>query len=57
MGIISKSPTLMPPKQTSAKTHMAAGSGSRPVASKSKIMTSAPEQPHKLGRATKNAMK
>lgn len=46
-----------PMKGNSAKVHIAAGSGSRPVKSKMAIETSAPGHPHKLGRAPAGALK
>lgn len=48
MSIISNSPTLKAPPQSSAKMFSAVGSGSRPVASRHKIETSAPMEPRKL---------
>lgn len=48
---------VRPPAQSSAKTHMAVGSGSRPTMSKIPIHTSAPKHPKKLGRSTPNALK
>lgn len=47
-----------PSKGTSAKVHIPAGSGSRPVTSKMAIDTSAPKMPHKLdSRAPAGALK
>lgn len=50
MALISDHGGVKPPAQTSSKTHMAAGSGSRPVPSKYKIESSAPMDPKTLGR-------
>lgn len=44
-------------KGSSAKVHSAAGSGSRPGKSAMKIPTSAPKEPHKLGRAPPGYLK
>ena len=45
-------------KGDSAKVHIPAGSGSRPVTSKHGIETSAPDHPHKLdSRHVKGALK
>ena len=59
MSIFHKSPGGV--KQShggSAKVHIPAGSGSRPVKSSSPIMTSAPKHPHKLdGRHVRGALK
>lgn len=57
MGIISDSPTMKAPKQSSAAQNTSVGSGSRPTASSIKIPTSAPSEPATLGRATKGALK
>ena len=57
MGIISGSPTIKPAKGTSAAQNTAVGSGSRPTKSKMKIDTSAPMDPHTLGRAPKDSLK
>jgi hypothetical protein len=57
MGIISDSPTMKTPKQTSAAQNTAVGSGSRPTASAIKIPTSAPDNAMTLGRSTSNALK
>ena len=57
MGIISGSPTIKPAKGTSAAQNTAVGSGSRPTKSKMKIDTSAPLDPHTLGRAPKDDLK
>ncbi len=42
---------VMAPAQSSAKTWDAVGSGSRPTPSKMETPTSAPKEPHTLGRA------
>lgn len=42
---------------TSAKVHIPAGSGSRPTTSKVGIETSAPDNPHTLGRAPADFLK
>jgi len=53
----SDSPTLpVADKRTSAKLGVAVGSGSRPGPSKHKIETSAPKDPHGLGRKPPGAM-
>lgn len=57
MGIISDSPTIKAPKQTSAAQNTSVGSGSRPTASSVKINTSAPSDPQTLGRAPAGALK
>lgn len=57
MGIISDSPTLKAPKETSAPQNTAVGSGSRPTPSKMKTETSAPTEPYTLGRAPAGALK
>lgn len=57
-NLISSKGGVKPSMQKSAKVHMAAGSGSRPVPSKMKIDTSAPADAKSLGgRMTKNALK
>lgn len=50
MGIISDSPTMKAPKQTSAPQNTAVGGGSRPTASKMEIPTSAPSNGATLDR-------
>jgi hypothetical protein len=45
------------PKQSSAKTNIACGSGSRPTPSHYKIQTSAPTDPRGLGRRVPGALK
>ncbi len=59
MSIFHKAPKgVMAPKQSSAKVHIAAGSGSRPTKSSMPIHTSAPHHPHKLdGRHVPGALK
>jgi len=48
---------VQPPAQSSAKVFEPAGSGSRPVASRYPIPTSAPKDPHGLdGRKTPSAL-
>lgn len=42
--------TVKAPPQSSAKVHMAAGSGSRPGTTRSPIESSAPSNPHTLDR-------
>jgi hypothetical protein len=44
-------------QRKSAPQNTATGSGSRPMASKHKIMTSEPKQPHELERAPKGWLK
>ncbi len=51
MALISDHGGVKPPAQTSKKVHIPAGSGSRPVPSKTKIESSAPTEPRTLGRA------
>lgn len=53
----NKGAVKAPVKGNSAKVHIPAGSGSRPVKSKHAIDTSAPVHPHKLGRAPMGALK
>lgn len=57
MGILSDSPTLKPEKETSMPQNTAVGSGSRPTPSKVKLPTSAPSEPHTLGRAPSGWLK
>jgi hypothetical protein len=48
---------VQPPAQTSAKVFEPVGTGSRPVASRHPIPTSAPKDPHGLdGRKTPSAL-
>ena len=53
----SKGGVKAPKKGDSAKTFMNVGSGSRPTKSKHGIKTSAPDMPHKLGRAPAGHLK
>jgi hypothetical protein len=55
-GIISDSPTLKGDHGTSAPQNTAVGSGSRPTPSRHKIPTSAPTEPHTLGRGVPGAL-
>lgn len=57
MGIISDSPALKAPKETSAPQNTSVGGGSRPTPSKMKIETSAPMEPMTLGRAPSGYLK
>ena len=57
MSIISKSPTMMEPKGSSAPQNTSVGSGSRPTSSKMPIMTSAPDNAKTLGRDPGGALK
>jgi hypothetical protein len=58
MSILHKAPPGVPqPSGGSAKVHTAVGSGSRPVLSKMPIETSAPTEPHTLGRAPSGWLK
>lgn len=52
MGILSNTPTMKAPSQSSAKQNTAVGSGSRPTKSRHNIPTSAPMDPLTLGRST-----
>lgn len=54
---ISKSPSVKPIGEKSAKLSTNVGSGSRPGHSKHKIETSAPVHPHKISRAPSGALK
>jgi len=56
MSIISGSPTLKAPAQSSASQNTSVGSGSRPTASRFKIKTSAPSDPRGLGRMVPGAL-
>jgi hypothetical protein len=49
MSIISDSPTMKAPKETSAPQNTSVGSGSRPTPSRMKIDTSAPMNARTLG--------
>lgn len=53
MGILSKSPSHPQEGGSSMKQGTAVGSGSRPTKSENDIKTSAPTEPHELGRAPK----
>lgn len=58
MGIISKSPTIKPMSEPSGDVpRVDVGSGSRPSKSKIDIPTSAPAEPHTLGRAPSGWLK
>lgn len=50
MGLISDHGGVKPPAQSSREQNTSVGSGSRPVPSKIKIESSAPENPLTLGR-------
>ena len=57
MSVISDSPTLpVDSRKSSAALGVAVGSGSRPTNSKFKIETSAPMDPHGLGRKPAGAL-
>lgn len=51
MGILSKSPSMPQEKGSSAKQNTEVGSGSRPTKSMYPLPTSAPTEPHTLGRS------
>ena len=55
--LISDSPTLKHEKGNSATQNTSVGSGSRPTTSKMKIESSAPKEPHTLGRAPSGYLK
>lgn len=55
--MISKSPTLKAPAQSSATQNTSVGSGSRPTSSRYPIPTSAPSDPHTLGRDVPGSLK
>jgi len=57
MALISDSPHMNPPAQSSAKQNTAVGSGSRPTPSRIKIKSSAPADPATQGRSTPGALK
>ena len=57
MALVSKSSTIAHPKGKSMKQGTCVGSGSRPTKSKIKIPTSAPTDPHGLGRKPPGALK
>jgi hypothetical protein len=51
MAILSKSPSMAQEKGSSMQQSTNVGGGSRPTKSKVNIETSAPAEPHTLGRA------
>lgn len=51
MGVLSPSPAMPQEKGSSMQQSTNVGGGSRPTKSKVKIETSAPTEPHTLGRA------
>ena len=56
--MISNSPTIaVEHGKASASQNTSVGSGSRPTTSRIKIPTSAPTEPHTLGRETPGALK
>ena len=58
MSLLSPSPSMKPTDVgTSAAQNTSVGSGSRPTPSKVKIATSAPTDPHGLGRMSPGALK
>ena len=57
MGIISKSPSMPQESGKSAAQNTMVGSGSRPTKSKMNIETSAPTNPHTLGRDPGGSLK
>ncbi len=57
MGILSKSPSMPQEKGSSMQQNTAVGSGSRPTKSKVTIETSAPTNPHTLGRDVPGSLK
>lgn len=57
MALLSNTPTMKAPSQSSAAQNTAVGSGSRPTPSRIKIDTSAPMNPQTLGRSTPGALK
>lgn len=57
MSIISQSPAIKQEKGSSMAQNTSVGSGSRPTTSSVKIPTSAPENPHTLGRDPGNSLK
>jgi len=57
MALISPSPTMKAPAQSSAPQNTAVGGGSRPTPSKIKLPVSAPEDPRTLGRAPPDWLK
>ena len=57
MSLISETPTLKRPPQTSQPQGTAVGSGSRPTKSRIEIPTSAPDDAYTRGRDTKGVLK
>lgn len=57
MGIISRSPAMPQEKGSSATQSTSVGSGSRPTASKYKLESSAPMDPHGLDGRNKTPNK
>jgi hypothetical protein len=57
VNIISDSPHMPQEHGDSAMQNTSVGSGSRPTPSKFKIDTSAPEDPHTLGRDVPGSLK
>ena len=57
MSIISKSPSMKPPAQTSRAQNTAVGSGSRPTKSSVPIKTSAPMNAKTLDRNPPSSLK
>lgn len=58
-GLLHKVPSgaTAPSKGGSAKTFSPVGSGARPTKSKHAIQSSAPSDPHTMGRGVKGALK
>lgn len=57
MALISQHGGVAPPAQSSRGQNTSVGSGSRPTPSKIKIDSSAPHNPHTLGRDPGGALK
>jgi hypothetical protein len=57
MALISDQGGLKAPAQSSRPQNTAVGSGSRPTPSKIEIKSSAPMDPHTLGRDTPGSLK
>lgn len=57
MAILSNTPTMKAPMQTSRPQNTAVGSGSRPTKSMVTIPTSAPMDPKTLGRDVPGSLK
>jgi hypothetical protein len=57
MSILSNTPTLKAPPQSSRGQGTSVGSGSRPISSRIKIETSAPSDPTTLGRDVPGSLK